>query len=531
MNKYRVIVAALLSTCSLGVLFQSSWAHHKPFGIFVVHDDVSNYKYFMQKDGRITCQHHEWSNVTSNHSLTHSPCYTTTLFDEKDVKNGRQKRSKEEGPRFIEGSDSVPDIFILVVESLSLKKFNQDMPLTRKVLDDLGGIWFPNFHVRMGGTRENLPGLLLGQFPKYNISFDHGTSTSFDISRETLNETALWKVAQRNGFETLHGSTACNMLFGLHHMSTSDGYDFHNTLKNFTDFDYTFPNGAYYQNKQTVEDCYSFREVRDSEGMLRCTTAGPYHHKFYEFYKVFSAEVQRPKFTVVHLYETHGNSIAWPLDFHTSRFINWMGERQNTIIAFMGDHGDATGTPLGLVFPQNYGRDIAYLRRFPHTFVLAENLHSFFKNIMQTKDVKRSSVDFLEETFQNRCDGKLNLRACFCKAENDSMVSLEFDESLVNSAVKYIRDKTSSVCQSYELLNYSVPVTSGSPLRVIIYFTNTAIYEVVFQSKDQFQVKQLTRYQSQIVCSPEGTHPRFCICNMTTFREGNANSNQVSPSP
>ena len=111
----------------------------------------------------------------------------------------------------------------------------------------------------------------------------------------------MWNVAAENGYHTLYGCTACNIFMGLHHAATDDGHVFHDTYRNLSGFQFSFPPGNFLSSdhKQgcvgcsrtgdppvstkspsslipwSQHSCHIFEEAKFSEDILQCEMGGP----------------------------------------------------------------------------------------------------------------------------------------------------------------------------------------------------------------------------------------------------------------
>ena len=454
-------------------------------------------------------------------------CFSTTFYEPETDEESTKGTHNKSLHRRVRPRQKQLNVFMLVVESLGFTKFIDQMPLTKRVLDEHGVTWFTGMHVRKGSTRENLPSLLFGSPLTYTIKVQGGNySAIFDLTKKTLQNDAIWRVAQSNAYDTLYGSTACNLLFGLHHIATSDRFIWHDTLKKSSDFMYTFPYGAYYTPSDQYRDCRAYREVRDADSMLRCSSTGPYHHKFFEYYKVFAKNhANSPLFTVAHLLEPHGNYIYWPLDFHTSEFLRWILEKQDTMVLFLGDHaeeGDPLTTPIGLCLPRPLRRVKAKLRRLSSSMILNENFYKFLRKYFESGDIKIAAHAFESEVKQNKCAHHDNLAQCHCESERPKVPIFNMD--LVKRAVERIHNYTkgTDACEVLELQEYRNVQMTATEVRMELLFKAGVIFLFTFLPSDAVSIEQLTRYSSQIPCTPENYHPEFCLCNRTAFNIQNA---------
>jgi len=419
------------------------------------------------------------------------------------------------------------DVFVLVIESLGLENFLDQMPLTRTALEESSRLtWFTNLHARRGGTRENLPPLLFGQpLNHFNLVLDvKNYSSCFDLSKNSLEKYALWRIARRAGYETLYGSTACNMLFGLNHISTKDGYVWHDTSSRRVDFMHSFPFGAYYTNSS---DCQEFRQVSTADEVFRCSSGGPYHHKFFEYYKTFSSShSQSPLFTVVHLLEPHGNLKYWPLDFHTAKFLHWLLKKQDTFVLFLGDHGDSLGTPAGVSIPRVFENVDEVLKHASESMLLHENFYQLFTSYFKSKNLMRAVRVFRNTVVLNTCEKNSDIAACYCEPRGLQRRSTLLTDDVINRAVEHIlaQSKGSKRCASLKFERSQQVDAPKSDAAVHLIFTVGIATKVVFSVEvymKTLDIKQLTRYSSQIPCTPSGYSPQYCFCDVSAFASHN----------
>lgn len=454
------------------------------------------------------------------------PCFSTTFYDIPEVESETTTTPKRREQK---------DVFVFVVESLGWHKFLNQMPLTKHVLEEFGVTWFTGMHVRNGGTRENLPSLLFGKPLAYNITVKqtaHSSnySATFDLTNEGL-QNAIWRVAQRKGYKSLYGSTSCNMLLGTHHLVTSDGHVWHDVHREKSDFTDLFPPGAYHTPSDTDRMCDHYSDAPSAEAILRCSSTGPYHHKFLEYYKAFSTHnLGSPLFTIAHLMETHGNYIYWPLDYHTSRFLHWLLKKHETIVIFMGDHGETywndtkgLGTPLGIALPRKLRPARQTLRLISDAMVLLDDVYVMLRSYLESTDIF-SAVKMLQHKVElNSCSKHANLAHCLCEKHVVNYKVPKFSTRLLNRAVEHIKKASdgANTCEVLQLLKYRNVRSSPTDLSMEVVF-NGPVFAFKFMTEDNFHTKQLTRYSNQIPCTPDGYHAEYCLCNRTAFEEQNS---------
>ena len=262
----------VLTTSSFLAIFvlQSFYFEHHVFTQFLVANSAQGPDTCVNLDLAGTGDVYREGNLSNNKTR----CFSRTLHNSTTLKQTK-KRIEPKTKSLLQS-----DVFILVIESLSFQRFLDELPLTRSVLDEFGVFWFKGMHRRQGSTRENLTPLLFGEPVKYRKRLAHGNySAVFNVSKKNLQDKALWRITEREGYQTLYGSTACNLLFGLHHISTNDGFVWHGTLEKYTDFTDSFPYGACYAKSES--DCRYFVEAKTAKDMLCCDTVGPYHHEFF----------------------------------------------------------------------------------------------------------------------------------------------------------------------------------------------------------------------------------------------------------
>jgi len=303
------------------------------------------------------------------------------------------------------------DIFILSIGALPCSAFRDHMPMTRKVLEDSNAIIFDNFHHRQGATRGNMLPLLLGEQISYNCDYRKTPSCTFNVTAHDLNQWALWNVATQNGYSSMYGSTACNQLFGLDHLETKDGLTFHDTGTRTSQFGHLFPSGSYYGG------CNGFKKFRSGENLIDCQGQGPYHHTFYDYYIKFREKnlKDRPLFTHVHMYETHGQEAeeAWLLDYHTSNFLTWMIAREDALIVFMGDYSlGGTTTALAMSVPTQMQERFQGVRELTHKLVIHNNLYRLMRDLMNSQETDSPVKNFEAVLKNNRCDQYDHLKLC-----------------------------------------------------------------------------------------------------------------------
>ena len=454
--------------------------------------------------------------TTRTNPIAVCPSKTLFSYDDVDVVTDSQSRATDLSRR---DTASQSDILVFIVESLALQKFLDDMPATFGSLDAGGAVYFSNFHHRHGGTRANVMPLLFGEPIAYDKRIRPGNYTAkLKLNITALDESALWRVAKRHGYTTVYGSTSCNKLMGLHTLWTSDSYCIHDTLHRHSDFDHIFPYEAF------MGDCTVSKEARTLEDILRCDSEGPYHHKFLDYYTKFrqiNAEV--PIFAVLHLLEPHGTFLNKAIDFHVSTFFDWVVNEQRTTLIFMGDHGDESGTALGLVFPQKHADAREKLRPVVDLMVMHENLYSLIWMILSRSHM--SAVDtFTQEVELNDCDAYEDLDVCFCDTKRSKLPPMAFDETFVLKAKEHIRSRSLGyLCESTITDRVASVLGEQRKLSFEIYLKNGAIFKAIFRRVGTFQISQLTRYASQIDCTSPPDEPEFCICNKTLFELDNKN--------
>ena len=491
------------------------------------------YARLLPAESRLPCatfELHRTDRVYSENELksNETRCFSTTRFETAKVGNRSSSQFTASARTGATRANKKKNVFVLVIESLGFTKFLDQMPLTKSVLEEFGVTWFIGMHVREGGTRENLPSMFFGRPLKYSINVAEGNySAVFNLTTKILRDDAIWRVAQRSGYHTLYGSTACNLLFGLHHVATMDGLIWHNIFEKSSDFMETFPFGAYYTPSDKERDCTRYQDAHSAEGILRCSTTGPYHHKFFEYYKDLhaSGHAGLPRFTIAQLLEPHGNYIYWPIDFHTSEFLRWILSNQDTMVFFLGDHaevGDPLTTPIGLVLPRTLRHARKKLRELSGHMLLNDNFYIFLREYFESGDIKRATEFFEGEVKKNKCSDHENLVKCHCDPEGSRFRT--FDQSVVDRAVEHInsQSKGAKACAPLKLEEYRNVQVSLKEMNVELLFAEGPLFHVKFLPHDAISVKQLTRYSSQIHCTPEKYHPEFCLCNVTAFKEQNA---------
>ena len=320
-------------------------------------------------------------------------CESKHFYDDEDVQSLRtQSKSEPSSEKF--------NIFIFPVESLTMQAFHSDMPKTRNVLEGAGAVFFANFHHRSGNTRANLVPMLLGELVDYRLVSEQNNITCvFNLTEESLLERSLWHIASKHEYATVQGGTACNAFVGCNRLSTSDGYIFHDNLKQRTDFDYSFPYGAFYASHQ-AERCTNYVEAKTVEDVLRCASEGPYSEKFLNYYEKLRKKNEGVlTFTVTQLEEPHGNKMYWPVDAIVADFLKWIIDEDDTLLVFLGDHGDASGTPLAIVPPSSV--DVAFdpLRYLASSMIVHDNIYDFLQRYLRSGDISES-IRLLAETLQ-----------------------------------------------------------------------------------------------------------------------------------
>lgn len=446
-------------------------------------------------------------------------CESKHFYDDEDVQSLRtQSKSEPSSEKF--------NIFIFPVESLTMQAFHSDMPKTRNVLEGASAVFFANFHHRSGNTRANLVPMLLGELVDYRLVSERNNITCvFNLTEESLLERSLWHIASKHEYATVQGGTACNAFVGCNRLSTSDGYIFHDNLKRRTDFDYSFPYGAFYASHR-AERCTNYVEAKTVEDVLRCASEGPYSEKFLNYYKKLRKKNEGVlTFTVAQLEEPHGNKMYWPVDAIVADFLKWIIDEDDTLLVFLGDHGDASGTPLAIVPPSSV--DVAFdpLRYLASSMIVHDNIYDFLQRYLRSGDISES-IRLLAETLQtNQCSQYKNLDVCFCeesRSVEEKTRVVHFDKSLQEKVVLYIRSQTkASACAAYEVAEVSNIRTEYGNLKFDIRFINGSIYIARFTTSADFSVAQLTRYHTQTPCTPKGVHPEFCVCDEHSFRKSN----------
>jgi len=476
-------------------------------------------------------------------------CHSTLLHEnEREVKKIQWVGSKRE---IQATSQNKTDILVFIMESLSIQKFREEMTATHSTLNEAEIVWFESFHHRLGTTRANIAPLVIGE-PVYQTFLDPRSkdpkikregahrkgipyflinrlgnySAIFDVPESFMSSRALWSIAKRHGYHTLHGSTACNMFMGLHRIATRDGnifYDYLDSKSQYSAFDSAFPLGSFYTKNETECTNWSRQwEAANPEDVLKCNSRGPYHHKFLDFYKKFKGlNSQLPLFTITQLYETHGFTTFWPLDFHVSQFFKWLLDKKDTLIIFMGDHGDESGTPLGVILPRHLHEGREELRKLSREFVVSENIYEFLRTLIETKSVMNSTKALKREIFQKNCESYEKLAVCLCENSISKKTEIIFNASFVSAAVTYIQGRSGIGCSDYKLKRYDNIKPGAGSLSFDLHFENHVIFEATFRSIDDFHVAQRTRYVSQASCTPEPIHPEFCLCDATLFKKDN----------
>ena len=488
-----------------------------------------------------------------------APCHSKLLHEnEREIIKEMRRLGRSGGIR-TSSKQNTTDILVFIVESLSIKKFREEMSATHISLNKAEIVWFSSFHHRKGTTRANIGPLLIGQplyrsrldprskqpgkgeekeagikrssgIPYFLINRPGNYSTIIDVPKNFVSSNALWNIAKRHGYHTLHGSTACNMFMGLHRVSTKNSrivYDHWNSR--LSEFDSSFPLGAYYtKEKKKCKAWPSQWDSQNPEGMLKCNSQGPYHHKFLDYYIKFKGlNLTRPLLTITQLYETHGSKIFWPLDFHVSQYFDWLLEKQDTLILFMGDHGDETGTPLGMVLPRALREGREELRKLSHGLVVSENIYEFLKAYIETQSIMKSINALKREMFHKDCDSYQDLEVCLCEKSMSKNEEIIFSASFVDAAVTHVRARSRIGCFEYILEKYDNVKHGYRSLSFDLFFESGVIFEVTLRSMDDFHVAQRTRYASQASCVPDAVHPEFCLCNTTLFEMDNFGSSHI----
>ncbi len=419
-------------------------------------------------------------------------------------------------------SENTPDIYLFIVESLGEDAMQRNMRMTTEVLKKAQAIFFGNFPGRCCGTRPNLIPLFFGS---HGFKLFSNLTLDVNISRIEYEENALWKIAQRNERATMYGSTACNLLFACQEVRTADKFTFHDVRQQQSDFQFSFPYEAFYSNPSNT-NCYQFEEHWTIDQISRCNSQGPYHHKFFDYYKKFRRTQTRPFFTITHLFEPHGFFRHEALDYHTSQFLDWIIAKKNTLLIFMGDHRqvdterDVDSTALAIV-PPAYLKDVFDpLRPSRNDLLFQEDLHSFTKDILRSVDWRESVIRLKQKLSANHCDMHSNLQSCLCP--NVTQTSLVYTEEMKDLVVDYVNMQRQHApsCLAFTAHDATVENVRRSNTHVSfeLHFGNGAIFQSTFSSKDTLKARQLTRYASQEPCAPDGVHPEFCICNEDSFR-------------
>lgn len=483
-----------------------------------------------------------------------TPCYSTTLYSKLDVDRAPQR--KPLSTKYA-AKQSQPDVLIFIIESLYQDGFEKQMALTRSGLDRHGVTWFDSLHHRMGATRRNVPGLLWGKVPSHELNMTRtllgggwNFSAVFNISKQELQASALWNVAAENGYHTLYGCTACNILMGLHHAETNDGHVFHDTHQNLSDFQFSFPPGKFFSSdrKQGCKDCsrtedphvsmgslgssipwdqhpcHVFEEAKFPDDILRCEAGGPFHHKFLDYYDKFRSVNDVPIFTYAHIEEPHGNLLFWPLDHHISSFLERTCSSRNTLLVFMGDHGDVSGTPLGIVLPKSMKSHKHLLQSLSKSTITHDDLYVFLRKFLETRDVQASAYDLAKASAARTCENIENLAHCLCtgaRPEGFNPQHEMLNMPYVQVAVSKVEINRGEDCDPFILQSHET-IHSAAQQHLRLKFTNKAIFEAVFRNNEVHDLWQVTRYHGQIGCTPEGTHPKFCVCDHDRFIRDNS---------
>jgi len=405
----------------------------------------------------------EYSFVKQNMKASVS-CPSTTLFE---VPNSSSENPSFSHKRSVSSdSENLPDVHLFIVESLGQDAMQRNMPMTTKVLRKAQAIFFGNFPGRCCGTRSNLIPLFFGS-RGYQLSSD--LTLDVNISRIEYEMNALWKIAQRNERAAMYGSTACNVMFGCHRVRTADKFVFHDIRQQWSDFQFSFPYEAFYSNPNNT-NCYIFKEYATSDEISRCDTQGPYHHKFFDYYKKFRVAQTTPLFTVTHLLEPHGFFNHDALDYHTSRFIDWITEKKNTFLIFMGDHTnerDVDSTALAIVAPHYLQRVFDPLRLSRNFMIVHEDLHSFTRDILLSVDWRVAVRRLQQKLSANHCDLYSNLQSCFCPDVTGT--SVPYVEDMKALVVDFINQqkRNASACLEFNVHDADVEAIHGTNTRDI----------------------------------------------------------------
>lgn len=445
-------------------------------------------------------------------------CSSSELYSDNET--NLQRANERTHPR--SSKTTATDVFIIVVESLSRHHLAKNMPLTLKCLSLLDTNWFPNLHHRTGTTRGNLPSLFFGS--PTNLTYGpnqgefHNGSAVFPLTKHELEVGAVWNIFRNQGYTTLFGSTACNILFGLNHASSKDGHVFHDSFTSRSDFDFMYPSGAFTHSCPWT----GWHDAENIEEILQCSLAGPFHHKFLEYYKHFRGSIEGPIFTSIHLLESHGQK-DWmfrAIDFHLSHFVHWLGDMKDTMIVFLGDHGDISGTPLGIVLPPKMKKGDVALKRLKDNLVLFDDMYLFLKDFAASQNIKKSARALQRHSDARRCSDVSDLAICFCKQTDEI---LQYNMTLQKKAVERIVSRSDAECTPFIVHNVTFTSTF-LVLEMRIVFTNRSVFIARFSSADDFHIFQETKYKTQIPCTPTGRDPQFCVCDLERFEAANPDS-------
>ena len=457
----------------------------------------------------------EYSYV-QQHVRSIASCPSATLFQLSS--SSGENASSTYTRRTNVDSENTPDVHLFIVESLGQDAMRRNMHKTTEVLRKGRAIFFENFPGRCCGTRPNLIPLFFGA---HGYTMSSNLTLDVNISRIEYEQNALWKIAQSNKRTTMYGSTACNVMFGCQKVQTADKYVFHDIRQQKSDFEFSFPYEAFYSHPNNT-NCYQFEECVTPDQILRCESQGPYHHKFFDYYKKFRGTQTTPLFTITHLLEPHGFFHHEALDHHTSEFVDWILAKNNALLIFMGDHTnerDLDSTALAIV-PPPYLQDVFEPLRLSRNFMLVhEDLHSFTKDVLLSVDWRESVKRLQQRLSSNDCDLHTNLQSCFCP--NVARTSVVYAEDMKTRAVNFINEqrRRAPTCLEFTARDAEVKAVHESDIHVSfeLHFASGAIFQATFSSRDTFKTRQLTRYASQAFCTPDGVHPEFCICNEELF--------------
>jgi len=416
------------------------------------------------------------------------------------------------------------NILILPIESLTLQAFHSEMPKTKKALNTTGSLSFSNFHHRSGNTRANVIPLLLGRLVPYRmLSAANNITCIFDLTKKSLLESSLWQTAAEHGYATLQGGTACNAFVGCNRLLTSDGYVFHDNLNRFTSFNHSFPYGAFYAPKHALS-CTDYKEAKTAEDILRCDGEGPHLEKALDYYKLLRLKNKRVRtFSLMQVEEPHGNKIYWPIDNIVADFVQWVIAEDDTILVFLGDHGDSSGTPLVIVPPSGIDSSFHLLGSLTSGMIIHDNVYTFLRGYLDTMDISSATSMLIDKIQSNECADYEQLEVCFCEAHRlNTQEELKFDVEYEKVITAYIQSKTSAAhCATYEAPEVSNIRMEYKSVTFHVSFSNGSVYAARFTSPKNFTVSQNTRYHSQRSCTPHGVHPEFCICDQSGFERSN----------